>query len=46
VLKDDYSAVFGKALLQDRRRRSYNQKNEDVFDWGSGECRSSGMRQG
>jgi hypothetical protein len=37
VLKDDYSAVFGKHFLKAGVVASYNQKNEDVFDWGSGE---------
>jgi hypothetical protein len=37
VLKDDYSQVFGKHLFKAGVVGSYNQKNEDVFDWGSGE---------
>ncbi|HEY3122310.1 MAG TPA: carboxypeptidase regulatory-like domain-containing protein [Vicinamibacteria bacterium] len=37
VLKDDYSAVFGKHFLKAGIVGSYNQKNEDVFDQGSAE---------
>ena len=37
VLKDDYSAVFGNHFFKVGAVGSYNQKNEDVFDWGSGE---------
>jgi hypothetical protein len=37
VLKDDYSAVWGKHFFKAGIVASYNQKNEDVFDWGSGE---------
>jgi hypothetical protein len=37
VLKDDYSAVFGKHFFKAGVVASYNQKNEDVFDQGSAE---------
>ncbi len=37
VLKDDYSAVFGKHFFKAGLVGSYNQKNEDVFDQGSAE---------
>src|SRR5207244_11931734 len=37
VLKDDFSAVFGKHFLKVGAVASYNQKNEDVFDQGSAE---------
>jgi hypothetical protein len=42
VLKDDYSAVFGKHFVKAGVVGSYNQKNEDVFDWGSGESSQFG----
>jgi hypothetical protein len=42
VLKDDYSAVFGKHFVKAGIVGSYNQKNEDVFDWGSGESSQFG----
>jgi hypothetical protein len=42
VLKDDYSAVFGKHFFKAGIVASYNQKNEDVFDWGSGESSQFG----
>jgi hypothetical protein len=42
VLKDDYSAGFGKHFFKAGIVASYNQKNEDVFDWGSASRRSSG----
>ena len=35
VIKDDYSAMFGKHLFKTGIVASYNQKNEDVFDQGS-----------
>src|SRR5260370_7477829 len=37
MLKGDFSAVFGKHFFKGGAVGSYNQKNEDVFDWGSGE---------
>jgi hypothetical protein len=37
VLRDDYSAVFGKHFFKAGAVGSYNQKNEDVFDQGSAE---------
>ncbi len=37
VLKDDFSALFGKHFLKVGAVASYNQKNEDVFDQGSAE---------
>jgi len=37
VLKDDFSAVFGRHFLKVGAVASYNQKNEDVFDQGSAE---------
>jgi hypothetical protein len=37
VLKDDYSAVFGRHFFKAGAVASYNQKNEDVFDQGSAE---------
>jgi hypothetical protein len=40
VLKDDYSAVFGKHFVKAGISASYNQKNEDVFDQGSAESSS------
>jgi len=36
-LKDDYSAVFGKHFFKAGFVASYNQKNEDYLDFGSGE---------
>ncbi|HVD77903.1 MAG TPA: carboxypeptidase-like regulatory domain-containing protein [Vicinamibacteria bacterium] len=42
VLKDDYSAVFGKHFFKAGVVAGYNQKNEDVFDWGSGESSQFG----
>jgi hypothetical protein len=42
VLKDDYSAVFGNHFFKAGVVGSYNQKNEDVFDWGSGESSQFG----
>src|SRR3989442_2038979 len=42
VLKDDYSAVFGKHFFKAGIVGSYNQKNEDVFDWGSAESSQIG----
>jgi len=42
VLKDDYSAVWGKHFFKAGAVGSYNQKNEDVFDWGSGESSQFG----
>src|SRR5262249_30600160 len=42
VLKDDYSQVFGKHLFNAGLVGSYNQKNQDVFDWGSGESSQFG----
>ena len=42
VLKDDYSAVFGRHLFKAGVFASYNEKNEDVFDWGSGESSQFG----
>ena len=42
VLKDDYSAVFGKHFLKVGIVGSYNQKNEDVFDQGSAESSQIG----
>jgi hypothetical protein len=42
VLKDDYSQVFGQHVLKAGIVGSYNQKNEDVFDWGSGESSQFG----
>jgi len=42
VLKDDYSAVWGKHFFKAGVVGSYNQKNEDVFDWGSGESSQFG----
>ena len=46
VLKDDYSAVFGKHFFKVGAVGSYNQKNEDVFDWGSGESSQFGDAAG
>src|SRR5438093_10873740 len=46
VLKDDYSAVFGKHFFKVGAVASYNQKNEDVFDWGSGESSQFGDAAG
>ena len=43
VLKDDYSAVWGKHFFKAGIVGSYNQKNEDVFDQGSAE--SSAVRR-
>jgi hypothetical protein len=40
VLRDDYSAVFGKHFFKAGAVASYNQKNEDVFDQGSAESSS------
>jgi len=37
VLKDDFSLVKGTHFLKAGVTFSANQKNEDVFDWGSGE---------
>jgi hypothetical protein len=37
VLKDDYSAVWGKHFVKAGIVGSYNEKNEDVFDQGSAE---------
>jgi hypothetical protein len=42
VLKDDYSAVYGKHFFKAGVVAGYNQKNEDVFDWGSGESSQFG----
>jgi hypothetical protein len=42
VLKDDYSAVFGKHFFKAGAVASYNQKNEDVFDQGSFESSQFG----
>jgi hypothetical protein len=42
VLKDDFSAVFGKHFFKAGVVAGYNQKNEDVFDWGSGESSQFG----
>jgi hypothetical protein len=42
VLKDDYSAVFGKHFFKAGIVGSYNQKNEDVFDQGSAESSQIG----
>jgi len=42
AFKDDYSAVFGTHLLKAGIVFSYNKKNEDVFDWGSGESSQFG----
>ena len=42
VLKDDYSAVFGKHFFKAGVVASYNQKNEDVFDQGSAESSQFG----
>jgi len=42
VLKDDYSAVFGKHFFKAGIVGSYNQKNEDVFDQGSFESSQFG----
>jgi carboxypeptidase family protein len=42
VLKDDYTAVFGKHFFKAGVVASYNQKNEDVLDWGSGESSQFG----
>ncbi|HEX6736868.1 MAG TPA: hypothetical protein VF310_01215, partial [Vicinamibacteria bacterium] len=42
VLKDDYSAVFGKHLFKAGVVASYNKKNEDVFDQGSFESSQFG----
>ena len=37
VYKDDFSLVKGTHFLKAGVIFSFNQKNEDVFDWGSGE---------
>ena len=42
VLKDDYSAVFGKHFFKAGVVGSYNKKNEDVFDQGSAESSQFG----
>jgi hypothetical protein len=42
VFKDDYSQVFGQHVLKAGIVGSYNQKNEDVLDWGSGESSQFG----
>jgi Carboxypeptidase regulatory-like domain len=42
VLKDDYSAVWGKHFVKAGIVGSYNQKNEDVFDQGSAESSQFG----
>jgi hypothetical protein len=42
VLKDDYSAQYGKHFFKAGVVASYNEKNEDVFDWGSGESSQFG----
>jgi len=42
VLKDDYTAVFGKHFVKAGIVGSYNQKNEDVFDQGSAESSDFG----
>jgi hypothetical protein len=42
VLKDDYTAVFGKHFFKAGVVWSYNEKNEDVFDQGSAESSEFG----
>jgi Carboxypeptidase regulatory-like domain len=42
VLKDDYSAVFGKHFLKIGALASYNKKNEDYLDNGSSESSQFG----
>src|SRR5262249_50390837 len=42
VLKDDYSAVWGKHFFKAGIVGSYNEKNEDVFDQGSAESSQFG----
>ncbi|HXY40487.1 MAG TPA: carboxypeptidase regulatory-like domain-containing protein [Vicinamibacteria bacterium] len=46
VLKDDYSAVWGKHFFKAGIIASYNQKNEDVFDQGSAESSQFGDSAG
>src|SRR5204863_5480483 len=46
VLKDDFSVVKGTHFLKAGLTLSWNQKNEDVFDWGSGESPEFGNAVG
>jgi hypothetical protein len=42
ALRDDYSVFIGRHLVKAGFIASYNKKNEDVFDWGSGESSQFG----
>ncbi len=46
VYKDDFSLVKGTHFLKAGVVLSFNQKNEDVFDWGSGESPEFGEALG